>query len=174
MPDFCFLLKESYPNANKSYFCWIVSKKALIHADEILEISRKRKIAPLAVFLNFPEDKSICKHLAEHNISYSVPKNFESFASIAAKAEFTVNERLHGAIFSIICHVPAYLFTDSPKKAALISDCNKICDGVPLLLNYNKNDVLAKKEIGAKDSDFSYLIDRQRREIHRELCELFD
>ncbi len=174
MPDFCFLLKESYSDTSKTHFCWIVSKNELIDTKEILEIAYKRELLPIAVFLNYPEDKGVCQALRYHGIKYLVPKDFENFKDIVKNSAFTVSERLHGAIFSVMCHVPAYLTTDTQKKRALINDCQTISLGESVILPYAKTSVCEKKEIGVQDSDFNYLINCQRREINNALCELFN
>lgn len=174
MPDFCFLLEESCSNIKKTHFCWIVSKNKLIDIGEILEISNKRGLAPIAVLLNYPEDKVVCQELQRCGIKCVIPESYEDFKTIVSTAAFTISERLHGAIFSIMSHVPAYLTSDTHKKRALIDDCKSIRANAAVLLPYSETSVLEKKEIGARDSDFNYLISYQRREINNALCELFD
>ena len=173
MPDLCFLLDEKTSHIDKNSFCWIVSKKSLIQTDEILRIAAKRKLRPIAVLLNYPEDKCICNKLVKSNIIYYIPTGYESFSNIIASCAFSVSERLHGAIFSILCHTPAYLTSETPKKEALISEVSKLLPNSSILLPYKMCDVLNKKEIGAQDSDFNDLISYAKHEIKNALRELF-
>ncbi len=174
MPDFCFLLNEAYSDSAKTQFSWIVSKNGLIQVDEILDISKKRGLEPLAILLNYDEDKDICKNLSQSKIEYYIPESFEGFCRAVGKSAFAVSERLHGAIFSILCHTPVYLTADSGKKRALIADSARITCGAAVVLPYTRSGVCEKKEIGVRDSDFNYLISNQRHNINYALSKLFD
>ena len=173
MPDLCFTLKPSFVRKNKNSFAWVISKKGEIALTDILNISMERKLTPLAIVLN-PEDKIMIEELKKHNVEVFSPERYDDFCTVIQGCAFTVSERLHGAIFSLTCHIPAYLSARSTKNAALISEVQRIVPRGFLLTAYSKSAVIAKKEIGAKDSDFGYLNDFMKREIYNALEKALD
>lgn len=173
MPDTCFLLDAPAKDAPKAAFAWIVSRESAIPTDDVLYISQKRKLKPIAIMLNCEEDEVRREQITKHGIEIFTPATYTEFCETIATCAFTVSERLHGAIFSLTCRIPAYLTANSVKKRALISEVNGIVPDGKLLLPYSRGAVSAKKEIGAQVSDFNYLIDFERREIYNALSKIF-
>ena len=173
MPDLCFMLEAKKGVQKKNAFAWVASKNRSITLSDVLNISAQRALTPIALILN-PEDETRCEEIKKHGIAVFAPADYEDFAGVTVRCAFTLSERLHGAIFSLTCHIPAYLSANSVKNKALISEIDKIIPGNSVLLAYSKDAALAKKEIGAKDSDFDYLIDFERRNISNALKAIFN
>ena len=175
MPDFCFLLPEKISNENKTHFAWVISNKMNISIYDIKMISARRSLIPIAILLFPIEDGILCDMLMKNNIKFYSPENFEEFAQILRKCAFTLSERLHGAIFSILAYTPSYITTDNSKKRAIVDEIYKKTNKVPskVLQSYNKHKVIEKKEIGVQDSDFKYVINLMRCELTQKLDELF-
>ena len=174
MPDMCFLLGgQNRRSESGNSFAWIVSKRSAVPISDVLNISLERKLTPIAVILN-PNDTSRRIEIEKHGIAIYAPNSFEEFAAAVKNCEFSISERLHGAIFSLLCHIPSYITADTVKNRALLSEIDKLkIKNVPLI-SYRPECVTAKKEIGVQDSDFNYLIDLMRRRIYCALNEIFD
>ena len=173
MPDICFLLKEGKKQDEHTSFAYIPSLNNKISINELLYIRKYRNLEPIAVILFKDKDYRICKELEENEISWVAPENFESFAKIIKNCAFTINERLHGAIFSIICHTPAYITENSQKNSALLAEIKARTDSA-ILRAYHPYDIIQKKEIGVQDSDFDYVIQSLREDINKTLNYLFN
>lgn len=173
MPDLCFLLDDGKIPSEQSCFAWFPSSKRDINVSAIKQISKARGLRPIVIML-FPEkDAKISDN--DEELTVYAPKSYATLNSILSKCEFTVSERLHGAVFSLLSHTPCYLFGDSDKNTALIDEISrrKRGDATEVLLPYSLASISAKKEIGAKDSDFKYLINGLRTEIREIAIKLF-
>lgn len=173
MPDLCFLIPESISKEKEQTFIWILSNKKKISAEDILEISRQRKLKPIAINLFRDNDHAAADLAKSYGIEVITPKDYTKLKSILGKAEFSISERLHGSIFSVISHIPTYITTDSEKNYALLSEISARSKSTSIILPYIKSDVIAKKEIGACDSDFNYVLDSLKRDINLALNEIF-
>ena len=173
MPDFCFLLQEENKCHDTAYFAYIPSRDARISPDELLAISNKRGI-PAVVIILFPnEDKNISGAFCDLGISCYFPKSYDKIKSLLSKCTFTITERLHGAIFSILTHTPSYISMATAKNRALLGEVKRHPSGNALLLPYTLEDVMAKKEIGARDSDFKNVIKSFKEKIIDGITEAF-
>ena len=174
MPDFCFLLPQAEKrSAPKRQFLWIISGKKNISVEDIIDISRRRGVTPIAVSLFADNDIDSISKIQRYGIKTVIPKNQNQLKKLLANSEFSLSERLHGAIFSIVSHVPTYITTDSDKNQALLNEIDSRTVGCRILLPYSKNHVLEKKEIGANDSDFNYVINSLKQDIKHALHEIF-
>lgn len=174
MPDFCFLINESQqPKIKDKSFVWILSNKASISIDDVLEIAKKRDLKPIAVNLFDLCDSHMAEKARRANITVLTPKSYENIRSILSKSHFSISERLHGAIFSIISHTPTYITSETSKNRSMLEEINTRTKGKRIIHSYSKNDVLRKKEIGAYDSDFNYVVNSFKLDIFRALNELF-
>ncbi len=174
MPDLCFLLPERPSASEKRNFAWIVTKRSKIATSEIKRIEKARGLTPILIMLYKNEDKDILERVSDINIKSYAPHSFEKLAGILSECSFTICERLHGAIFSMLCHVPSYISVDSCKNKALLSEVTHRCGKEnKILLPYNISDIFEKKEIGAQDSDFKYLISEMKSNIKDTLNDLF-
>jgi len=88
------------------------------------------------------------------------------------KCAFTISERLHGAIFSVISHTPTYLYDKSAKCKAFIDELSHRANTLgtqPVVLAISDKN----KKIGAKSSDFDALINSLREDIYVALKTVF-
>lgn len=173
MPDLCFTLSEKSYQSAKKRFLWIVSSREEISIEEIKRIASMRNLTPVAALMFPGEEKTIIGKLRDEKIEFYTPRDFNAFSEVVSSAEFTVSERLHGAIFSLICHTPSYLTAYACKNKALIDEIEKLSYNDKLLLPYDYDSVCEKKEIGVQDSDFNYVIQFLKEKIYSCMSDLF-
>lgn len=174
MPDFCFLLPQnSQKHIDKKFFAWIISNKETVSVYDIEEIANARGLIPVVINLFDEKDKSVGEKLKKRGIKVTTPKNYNDVSNILTQSAFSINERLHGAIFSILSHTPAYITDSSEKNRALINEISSRKKGKDIIFPFSKNDVLQKKEIGACDSDFNYVVDSLKQDVLSALNEIF-
>ena len=173
MPDLCFLLSCRKSEEKNRTFIWVLSYKKRITIDEILDIARHRRLTPIAVNLFSDKDGDVSNFAKSRGIKVIAPKSYTELTSTLSKADFAISERLHGSIFSIISHIPTYIAGDNNKNDALLEEINSRALNTKIILPYSKDNVMAKKEIGAIDSDFNYVLDSLKRDIYLALNEIF-
>jgi len=174
MPDFCFLLPEAEKKEKKkTTFAWIISSKEDVTLDDIREISHERSLVPVAVNLFKENDLKSEKKIRDAGIRVITPKSYAELSEILANAEFSVSERLHGSIFSILTHTPTYITVRSTKNRAMINEISLRKSENDIIFPYSRNAVISKKEIGAQDSDFNYVINSLKRDIESALTQIF-
>ena len=174
MPDLCFLLPSVNCETKKNgTLAWIISKRHSVTAEEIIEIAKKRELKPVAVDLFKRDDESAAELAKDAGIPVITPSCYEELYKTLSGASFSISERLHGSIFSVISHTPTYLTADSTKNQALINEITKRTKYRNIIFPYAKHRVLEKKEIGACDSDFNYVINSLRLDIFQALKEIF-
>ncbi len=173
MPDLCFLLSYRKSEEKNRTFIWVLSYKERITIDEILDIARHRGLTPIAVNLFRDKDRDVSNSAKSRGINVITPRSYTELTSTLSKADFSISERLHGSIFSIISHIPTYIASDNNKNDALLEEINSRALNSRIILPYSKSNVMAKKEIGAIDSDFNYVLDSLKRDINLALNEIF-
>ena len=148
-------------------------EKRALNKDAINKIAKERGLKPIVILL-FPGADST-SYDEDNDFAVYTPRNYSALNNLLAECEFTVSERLHGAIFSITSHTPCYLFGDCEKNRALINEVDRRLPEKEqnILLPYSMTAIVTKKEIGAKDSDFKYLINGLRTEIREIAIKLF-
>ncbi len=171
MPDLCFLRVCADRHESGSRLVFVFASHGTISASDIIEIANKRGLSVLGVSLFQSEDMHRRAEAEFSKIPCAYVSSLEEFKNITKGATFVISERLHGAIFSILCGIPSYLTEDSLKHRALIADIGGALGNI--LMPYSKSACENKKEIGAKDSDFNYLIDNASRMINDTLDEIF-
>lgn len=136
----------------------------------------------IAVF--FPrEDGAALSRLAEAvGARIFFPDTYEEFSRIAATAEFTVSERFHGGIFSLLSHAVCYLRTASEKCEGLCKTANELAPDSGLLLpfrNYQDLVPLLQSALSSPRSqpkptaaDFSRVIAPLRKKEDEEFTKL--
>ncbi len=176
MPDLCFLMSEGKAGGGKRSFALIISANTKITPAEVIRIAGARGLFPKVISLFKNHDERRLADFSDKGIPTATPADAAEFRKLIAGCEFTVCDRLHGAIFSIISHTPAYITEDSGKHRALLAEMEKRRKKLgtpPLLLPYSLHDVAQKKEAGVKDSDFEMVISDLKNDIKASLEELF-
>lgn len=174
MPDFCFLLPSNDKAMDKaSSFAWIISAEHRIPISDVEEIASSRGLRPIVISLFEENDGSVEESIKKRGIAIVTPKSYEELSQILRDSAFSISERLHGAIFSILSHTPAYITAESEKNRALASEISSRKTGRDIIYIYDKKDVIEKKEIGAVNSDFNYVIDSLKRDVNSALDEIF-
>ncbi|MBQ8381102.1 MAG: polysaccharide pyruvyl transferase family protein [Clostridia bacterium] len=171
MPDLCFLLTESEKGECKKLFAYIPSGKAALTKDELLKIGRARGLSPIVIIL-FPEkDRQLAADFSDAGISCYFPKSYTRVGELLSACAFSICERLHGAIFSILNHTPAYISERSAKNRALLDEVSR--HGASLLLPYDKDRVLTGEETNVTDADFKRVIKLFRDRVSKEMENAF-
>ncbi|MBR2650621.1 MAG: glycosyltransferase [Clostridia bacterium] len=158
MPDLCFLLNEGKRRGGEKFFAYIPSAAMHISPSELIMLGRARGLIPIVIILFSKDDERARREFTDSGITCYFPNNYEKIKDILSTCAFTVCERLHGAIFSILCHTPAYINISSTKNRALLAEITDNYRGRGILTPYSANAVKEKKEIGARDSDFVNVI----------------
>ncbi len=173
MPDMCFLYEEKERKKEDTFLIIAATDKYI----RLLPKIEKQTGLRARVCVIFPSiDKkrvsAICKKMG---IELLIPKNAEEFTSLAAGCRFTLSERLHGAIFSILSKTVCYLDTSAAKCRALILDIRAAAvstDSSDILFPLDSKTKI-KKEVGAKSSDFQKIISKLKHRTKSVLDELF-
>ncbi len=175
MPDLCFLMAERSFSEPKTHFSWILSKSSKIQPSEIKKIEKLRELKPMIIMLYKSEDSEKANIFKKHGIPFFTAHSFDKFAELLKNSAFTICDRLHGAIFSILCHTPAYITEDNCKKRAFSDEITSRCNNRKnIILPYNISAVADKKEIGVQDSDFEYVIKGLKSDIKDAAKDLFN
>lgn len=176
MPDLCFLLPEVTSELPRLSFALILSKNTKISPAEIIRISGARGLIPYVIMLYPPEDFAVAERFRRANIKCYTPTSATAITKILSGCAFSLSDRLHGAIFSIISHTPTYITEDSCKNRALLGEISKrqkALGASTIIHPYSMRDVLQKKEVGAHDSDFRIIINDIKEDIKLSLNEIF-
>ena len=178
MPDFCFLLPDGNISTGvKSKFAYIISHDSSLAAADIIKISSMRGLEPIVVSLFKRDDCKVYKLFEKANIECYFPKDLEGFKKTISSCAFTICDRLHGAIFSILSYTPSYISGASFKNRALLEEISERCgyNGCrDILIPFSFKAIREKKEAEAKDSDFRKVIQGLKGDILFSLKELFD
>jgi hypothetical protein len=176
MPDLCFLEKEEKMAVNPTRFAIIISESTEFMLGEIALITKARSLIPELISL-FPErDKESIRKLSAAGMICRTPRNASELSSLLSPCAFSITERLHGAIFSVISHTPTYIRCNRDKNAHLLAELearSKKLKTNPIALPYSLDSVKKKKEVGACDSDFISIISDLRSDIERSATAMF-
>jgi hypothetical protein len=144
-------------------FAYIPSGRASLSGEELLTIGKRRGLSPIAIILFPDQDKHCLEEFTRLGITCYFPKSYERVGELLAKCAFTVTERLHGAIFSILNYTPCYVTPDSAKNRALLHEVAR--HGKDILLPFAEDSVLMKEEQKAKSADFGGIIKLFRERV---------
>ena len=176
MPDLCFLEKEEKMACNPTRFAIILSESTEFTLGEIALITKARSLIPELISL-FPErDKESISKLSSAGMICRTPRSASELAAILRPCAFSITERLHGAIFSVISHTPTYIRRNRGKSAHLLAEFearSKKLNTNPIALPYSIDSVKKKKEVGVRDSDFISIISDMRSDIERSAIAMF-
>ena len=140
----------------------------------ILKISKARNLTPIALNLFEQKDREAAAKARDAGIEVITPRSYEKALKIISNSAFSISERLHGAVFSILAHTPTYVTEDSEKNRALLLEISARKGNSDIVFPYTEKNVTAIKEIGASDSDFNYVIDSLRHDVLSALSEIFN
>jgi hypothetical protein len=163
MPDLCFLLPAKRGIGSKKYFAIIGATREFFESVEIEKIKKEHALTPIVIML-FPDaDESASEAFANrHGIELFAPRTYGEILSRLLGCKFTISERLHGAVFSLLSGVPSYLCDVRLKNRALIDEIKKRAEALgsasPLLPYSLKRRDIKKEEIEAKRFDFPGII----------------
>lgn len=176
MPDLCYLLKEGTMSKDPTRFGIILSGRTDFTLGEIALISRKRSLEPLLISLFPSDDLAAVRRLGASGISVCTPRCYTELCAALSGCAFTLTERLHGAIFSVISHTPTYIRATEGKNLHQVTELSeraKRLSTFPVAYSYSADAVLKKKEVGVTDSDFSKIISDMQADIYSAANRLF-
>ncbi len=96
-------------------------------------LKKKREAGATVIFaILFPKEDEAYAETAAAEIGAALRKirSAEDFFTLAENAALCISERLHGAIFSLLCRIPCLLLSESQKNRAFLRDCR---DGAEML-----------------------------------------
>lgn len=173
MPDLTFA-KECISRKKRDSFA-IIPKTA---SRELIIASKRLKSAgltPVVIPLFTSEDLSASGHIGgevgcEVFVSHNVPEITERLAS----CRFSLTERLHGAVFSVMSSTPYKNFSSSEKCLRFTEEMKKRAkklDTPPPVLENNR---FEKKIFYAEDTDYKTLTDSCTRDLRFSMDRLFN
>ena len=169
MPDLCFLLYNGQPKNTRSSrkcFAYIPKRRGELSAEQLLQIGTACGMVPIVIFLYQGQDGENCHKYTDLGISCYFPKSYEHIRTLLCTCAFSVTERLHGAVFSMLTHTPCYTLGSSLKLRALTAEVGSRAKGILVPIDSCAPDKI--KEIGACDSDFLRVITDFKNQI--EIC----
>ena len=161
MPDLCFLMKQGKMSKNPTRFGIIVSHDTKFRPSDLYAIAACRSLMPEIISLFPARDNPSVGELAAMGIPIRTPSSYAELSEILDVCAFTVTERLHGAIFSVISHTPTYIRCADGKTGNLLEELGKRArrtGSFPVIHPFDLASVRAKKEVGVTDSDFHNII----------------
>ena len=79
------------------------------------------------------EDAGVCRRYAAHYGALVYVKTAKELCSVLSRAALSISERLHGGIFSLLCHTPSFVLCEDAKSLGLARDAKAYCDERSLL-----------------------------------------
>ena len=175
MPDVCFTLSE-HVKLKTQRFAYIPTREDTDLEEKIIRIANELSLTPTVIPFQYEHDFPICKKIATRiHAPLSVPGNQNELFSILAECRFSVSDRLHGAIFSMLSHTLSFISEKSEKCRALTEHVQKLSESLstesPLIpiREFNSDKI---KELGAKSSEFNKLLKHLKETSYDGLCAL--
>lgn len=125
VPDLCFSLPEK--QAKKENLLLLIPRKSSVGdpwLDELILSAHAMEWRVVIAAFHPKEDGDALSRLAARcGVGFFVPRSYEEFSRVCAAARFSVSERFHGGVFSLLCHTPCFLHGASDK-------CRRLCETV--------------------------------------------
>lgn len=181
MPDLCFLYKLHRSSATRKYFALIGTSKGFFDNIDVAAIEQKLGLTPIIILLFEAEDAPRAIEFGKtKGIECFLPKTPEELSRHLCSCRFSICERLHGAIFSLLCEAPSFLCDRTLKNRALIDEIGARCKRLdlasplfPFGYAHGENAERIKKEIEAKSFDFQKIINSLSGDINIALQSIF-
>ena len=166
MPDVCFTMPTQV-REKKPELAYIPLREDKETERKIADIAGELSLSPTIIPLHYERDFAICKRIAVRlKARLSVFDSIDELMGMLSECRFTVSQRLHGAIFSILSHTTAFLCQSSEKCRALTADIRALSQHLgassPLFAIHELNSEKIK-ELGAYGSEFDKLLNYLRK-----------
>ena len=178
MPDLCFTLPTTRAK-KRDIFAYIPKTKNPEAEYALRNISSSLGISPIVIPLHHSYDYKACTRASKRlGAPIVTVGSYRELTEFLSKCRFTVSERLHGGIFSLLSHTPTFLLDSSLKCRALTDDIRYLCAclGIKPPIFYLSSLSLQKvKELGAQDSEFDIILNNLKLTAHsglKRLCML--
>lgn len=166
---------ERRKNFNRrGYFALILNDDSSLTIGDITEISERLSLTPIFITFNMGSefDKSRC-FSKFFNSKTLMPRTKNEFQNAISECEFTVSECFYGAFLSLLSHKPSYLNTKYEICRAFIAELISMGCSEDIIIPYTKNRTGIIKKARARDSDFSYIINKIQNRISSEIIKAF-
>ncbi len=178
MPDVCFTLPQRVEK-KRDIFAYIPKSRNKETEEKIRSISHSAHLTPIIIPFQSSCDLEICKAVSKAlDAPIVTADSYQKLSGVLSACRFTVSERLHGGIFSLISHTPTFLPSECVKCRALVDDIKSLsrCLGITSPLYTIPSLREGKiKELGALDSEFDIILNNLRLSSRgglSRLCEL--
>ena len=125
VPDLCFSLPEK--QAKKENLLLLIPRKSSVGdpwlGELILSAHAMGWKVVIAAFHPKEDGAALSRLAARCGVGFFAPRTYEEFSRVCASARFSVSERFHGGVFSLLCHTPCFLHDASDK-------CRRLCETV--------------------------------------------
>ena len=176
MPDICFTL-PSKSEKKRDVFAYIPKSRDTATEGKIKAIAQSRCLSPLIIPLDYSRDFKVCRDIGKRlGAPITVFNSSEELISKLSACRFTVSERLHGAIFSLLGHTPVFLSDRAEKCRALIDNIDWLSSAFGISSPLNplfQLDSEKIKELGAHSSEFDVILNNLKSASFTGLSKLF-
>ncbi len=173
MPDLCFTLENGREKEEEHSFLIIFKDASEISKELIKSITENTALTPVAAVISGGDCcesvNRICKELG---IGLKRIESYGELCDIMSCCKFTVTEKLHGAIFSLVNKKICFISTNTSKSRSLYEEISRRSAELKIkspLFSISDIAVQNIKEVGALDSDFDKLLISLREDIKSSL-----
>ena len=175
MPDVCFTLPEKREN-KEAKFAYIPKGVREDELKKIEWISCKSGCTPIVIPFQPKCERGCAKRIARRlGAPLFELDSYEKISDLLSSCKFTVSDRLHGAILSLLSHTAAFLDSRQHKCRMLIEDIRLRSSHMkisPPLLPDTELCPEKIKELGAQGSEFDILLNGIKGEANAALSKL--
>lgn len=133
LPDPVFTLRAPVGKKEKLVVCFLHGGRTPKGRGLALYNLRTLGYSLVFVPLFAKEDAHVCRRYAARYGSFWRVKTADELLSLLRGASLSISERLHGGVFSLICHTPCYLLCEDRKSRGLAHDAKTFADAHSLL-----------------------------------------
>lgn len=175
VPDIAFTLPEASAK-KENIFAYIPKSENRPLLEKVKKLAQALSLSPIIISMQSRCDEKICASVAKSLGAQSYDVNdAESLTALLSTCRFTVSERLHGGILSLVSHTPAFLPDSSEKCSALIDDISHRSSELGILTplySHSELSVEKIKELGVRNSEFDILLSSLRYSVNQGLSKL--
>lgn len=165
-------LKKRRNINGRDCFALVLNIGSSLTIGDVREISERLTLTPVFIAFNteleFDKSRNFSRFFDSKIL---IPKTKKEFYDAISECEFTVSENIAGAYFSLLSHKTSYLNAKCGVCRTFIAELISMGCSENIILPYTKNRTDIIKKVRARDSDFSYIINKIQNRISYEIIE---
>ena len=165
-------LKKRKNFNGRGYFALVLNHGSSLTIGDVREIAERLALTPVFIAFNMEREFDKSRYFSRlFNSKILLPKTKNEFYNAISECEFTVSENITGAFFSLLSHKPSYLNAKCGVCRTFIAELMSMGCDENIIIPYTKNRIEIIKKVRARDSDFSYIINKIQNRISYEIIE---